>query len=162
MKRRTLYTGLGVLIATTLAAILVLSQGGNESTDRVVTNSAIEITMYRTDTCGCCIEYEKYLKSNGVEVRTIVVSQAELLSITRKQGIPSELLSCHTSIVEGYFVEGHVPLEAISKLLRERPAVDGIALPGMPAGSPGMRGTSKGPLLIYAASGDTVSIFMEI
>ncbi len=76
--------------------------------------------------------------------------------------IPDDMWSCHTSIVGGYYVEGHVPVEAIQKLLRERPEIDGIGLPGMPQGSPGMSGTKSGPWVIYAISGNAVEEFMTI
>jgi hypothetical protein len=70
--------------------------------------------------------------------------------------------SCHTSIVEGYFVEGHVPLEAVGKLLNIRPAVDGIALPGMPAASPGMGGVKTEPFTIYSSVNGVASVFMRL
>ena len=76
--------------------------------------------------------------------------------------IPEDMWGCHTSIVGDYYVEGHVPVEAIRKLLREQPEIDGIALPGMPQGSPGMSGEKDGPWVIYSISGSVVEEFVTI
>jgi len=114
--------------------------------------------IYYSPDCGCCGEYVKYLKSSGVEVRTIL--SQNIAGVKERLNIPHQLWSCHTSVVEGYFVEGHVPLEAVRKLLEERPKIDGIALPGMPAGSPGMGGVNSEPLTIYAVDDGETSVFM--
>ncbi len=76
--------------------------------------------------------------------------------------IPEDMRSCHTVIVEDYFVEGHVPVEAIWKLLEEQPEIDGIALPGMPSGSPGMSGSKDGPWVIYSISDAGIEEFMTL
>ncbi|MCS7145631.1 MAG: DUF411 domain-containing protein [Nitrososphaerota archaeon] len=152
-------------ISTTLVIIaaILLSQALDGTRQTASTSPAnIEITVYRTSACSCCAEYEEYLRSKRVVVKTIILDPAGLSDLRRRIGIPSALLSCHTSIVEDYFVEGHVPLEVISRLLAERPDVDGIALPGMPQGVPGMGGTRKGPLQVFALSGDSISVFMEL
>ena len=81
---------------------------------------------------------------------------------SNKHNIPSELESCHTTEVAGYFVEGHVPVEAIDKLLEEKPDIDGIALPGMPAGSPGMGGLKTEDFVIYALKDGEASVFMTL
>jgi hypothetical protein len=109
-----------------------------------------QITVYRTEFCVCCKEYESYLRSIGISFRTVVVEPEELEAIRRERGVPRDLYSCHTSVVGPYFVEGHVPAEAIKRLLSEMPEIDGISLPGMPAGSPGMGGEKLGPFEIYA------------
>jgi hypothetical protein len=85
-----------------------------------------------------------------------------MASIKRKHQIPQNMESCHTAVIGDYFVEGHVPIEAIEKLLSEKPDIDGIALPGMPQGSLGMSGTKTAALKIYALSGGTASEFMTI
>ena len=74
--------------------------------------------------------------------------------------IPEEMWSCHTSVIGDYFIEGHVPVAAIQKLLAEQPDVDGIALPGMPSGSPGMTGEQQAPFIIYAVAHGTPFEFM--
>jgi hypothetical protein len=79
--------------------------------------------------------------------------------IKNRLGIPPGLRSCHTITVSGYFIEGHVPVDAILKLLEQRPAIAGIALPGMPPGAPGMGGVRTGPMLIYAVTPAGVEVF---
>ena len=112
----------------------------------------VAVTLYKNPECGCCEGYADYLRQHGFAV----VSKAtnELAEISRKAGVPSELQGCHTSFIGDYVVEGHVPVEAITRLLAERPAIKGIVLPGMPEGSPGMSGKKAGPLTIYAIDGD--------
>jgi len=116
--------------------------------------------VYYSPQCGCCGEYVKYLRGSGVEVRVIMTE--DVVEVKERLNIPGQMWSCHTSLVEGYFVEGHVPLEAVRKLLEERPAVDGIALPGMPGGSPGMGGFKTEPFTIYSVVNGTKSMFMRL
>jgi hypothetical protein len=106
------------------------------------------LTLYTTPECGCCDSYADYLRGAGFTVATKPTN--ELSEISRKAGVPSELQGCHTAFLDGYVVEGHVPAEAIRKLLADRPAIKGIVLPGMPEGSPGMSGTKAAPFTIYA------------
>jgi hypothetical protein len=95
------------------------------------------ITMYRDPNCGCCLKWADVAKAAGYSVK--VVPSDDVTALKARLGVPSDLYSCHTSQVGPYVVEGHVPLKAVEKLLREMPrGVIGIALPGMPAGSPGM------------------------
>jgi hypothetical protein len=82
--------------------------------------------------------------------------------IKEKYHIPDELHSCHTTVVGNYFIEGHVPMEAINKLLNEKPDIDGIALPGMPIGTPGMPGPKEAPFVIYQVKDSVYSEFMTI
>lgn len=96
-----------------------------------------EITVYKTPTCGCCGAWADYLKTRGLKVTTIV--RDDLDTIRAEHGLTDPTLkSCHTAVVDGYVVEGHVPVDDISRLLSERPDVVGITAPGMPAQSPGM------------------------
>lgn len=114
----------------------------------------IPVTLYKNPSCTCCEGYAQYLDQNGFKVDVRVTN--DLAEISRKAGIPAALEGCHTSFIGSYVVDGHVPVEAIRKLLDEKPAIVGIALPGMPAGSPGMYGKKTGPLTVYAISrGDT-------
>jgi hypothetical protein len=96
----------------------------------------VEITVYKTRTCGCCGKWIDHLRESGFSVVTKEMS--DLSQIKSENGIPRELSSCHTGIVDGYVIEGHVPADVILRLLKERPDVKGIAVPGMPVGSPGM------------------------
>jgi hypothetical protein len=91
-----------------------------------------------------------HLQENDYEVEKIDMSNEELMDLNASLGIPSELGSCHTAQIEGYIVEGHVPADVIDQLLVEKPDILGVALPGMPQGSPGMGGEPEGPLEILA------------
>ncbi len=120
-----------------------------------------EITVYKTPTCGCCAVFISYLEKKDVAVK--VENVKSLDDIKKRNGIPPELWSCHTSIVDGYVVEGHVPIEAIEKLLSEKPNIKGIALPGMPSGTPGMPGPKTEKWEIRSLNEDgTVGTFMTI
>lgn len=120
----------------------------------------VVVTVYRSSTCGCCAGYEDYLQEQGFEVDDQVMDDVE--SIKDDMLIPEDMRSCHTSLVGDYFVEGHVPVEAILALLNEAPAIDGIALPGMPQGSPGMSGDKTEPFVIYSITDGEVEEFMTI
>jgi hypothetical protein len=105
-------------------------------------------TLYKNPGCECCESYADYLRQGGIEVE--VIASDRLDEVKRQQGVPAALESCHTMTIDGYVIEGHVPLGAITRLLAERPAITGIALPGMPPGSPGMGGTRQGPFQILS------------
>ncbi len=95
-----------------------------------------QLTVYRTPTCGCCEDWVENMKTHGFTIDDHVVEDVE--PIKTANGLPEPLASCHTALVDGYVLEGHVPAEDIQRLLAERPAITGLAVPGMPAGSPGM------------------------
>jgi len=109
--------------------------------------SAAEATVYKSLQCGCCKEYVAYLRQNGFSVKTVDID--DLAPIKRKHGVPQALEGCHTTVIDGYAIEGHVPVNSIKRLLSERPAIKGISLPGMPAGSPGMGGKKTATFAIY-------------
>ena len=111
---------------------------------------SVSVAMYKNPQCSCCDEYAKYLRQNGFTVTVTATHNMSLIS--RQHGVPENLAGCHTMLVEGYVVEGHVPVSAINKLLSERPKIKGISLPGMPEGSPGMTGTKTEPFTIYEIS----------
>ena len=95
------------------------------------------MTVYRSPGCGCCLNWAEIAKAAGYPVE--VVPSNDIIALKAQLGVPEALYSCHTTKVGGYVVEGHVPFEAVAKLLRDKPkGVAGIATPGMPAGSPGM------------------------
>ena len=106
-----------------------------------------EATLYKTPWCGCCSEYGEYLERHGFKLR--IEEREDLAPIKLQAGVPPALEGCHTLEVGGYVVEGHVPVEVLLRLLRERPAIRGVSLPGMPAGSPGMGGAKQKPFTIY-------------
>lgn len=130
---------------TALVATVAVLGTGALAADRhaapVTPASADEIVVYKTPTCGCCGRWVDHMKANGFTAT--VKDTADLAPIKQRLGVPASMVSCHTTVVNGYVVEGHVPAEAVRKLLKERPAIVGIAAPGMPAGSPGMEGPVK-------------------
>jgi len=123
-------------------------------------NSAQEkpqATLYKNPMCNCCEGYARYLRGNGYSV---TVKPTHNLSLVRREhGVPDRLEGCHTTLVEGYVVEGHVPVATINKLLTERPPIKGVSLPGMPSGSPGMTGRKTKPFVIYEISERTTKVY---
>lgn len=94
------------------------------------------MTVYKTKTCGCCAKWVEHLRTNGFTVEVKEVEGTE--EIRRQFGVPEKLASCHTGVIGGYAVEGHVPAVEVRRMLKEKPKAKGIAVPGMPMGSPGM------------------------
>jgi hypothetical protein len=113
------------------------------------------ITVFKTATCGCCGKWVEHLKANGFQVTVNEVPDTG--EYRRKYGVPDSLASCHTAVVEGYAIEGHVPAAEIHRLLKERPTAKGLAVPGMPMGAPGMEGSrsDKFEVLLFDATGRT-------
>jgi hypothetical protein len=121
------------------------------------TAEQLKATMYKQPYCGCCDGHADHLRQNGYDV---TVRQAENLpSIKKRYRVPQEFEGCHTTIIGGYVVEGHVPATIIRRLLKERPAIQGISLPGMPDGSPGMTGEKKEPFVIYSFGDDGAEVY---
>lgn len=122
------------------------------------------LLVYKTATCGCCGGWVEHMRQAGyaVDARDLP-GNVELMQVKMDAGVPAELSSCHTTLVDGYVIEGHVPADQVRRLLAERPNVVGIAAPGMPAGSPGMDVPNSPPYEIIAWSHDgTRSVFAEI
>jgi hypothetical protein len=116
-----------------------------------------QATLYKTPQCGCCEAYAEHLRANGFEVA--VEARHDLPLIKRQHGVSGELESCHTMLIDGYVVEGHVPLATLLRLLTERPDIQGISLPGMPIGSPGMPGDKTVPFTIYAITDGPAQVY---
>ena len=95
-----------------------------------------EVLSYRSASCGCCKKWVNHLRDNGLEVVDKIVEDVSV--IKNQYQIPNNLRSCHSAQIDNYTIEGHVPIESINKLFREKPNIKGIAVPGMPLGSPGM------------------------
>ena len=109
----------------------------------------IEITVYRSPTCGCCSKWIKHLEENQFNIKDIVSD--DMQAIKEKYGVPRNMASCHTAIVDGYVIEGHVPARDIKRLLKIKPKVIGISVPGMPSGTPGMEmGGRKDPYQVIS------------
>ena len=112
-----------------------------------------QVSVYKTPTCGCCGMWVAHMRKNGFDLN---VQDVEDTSPYRaKYGVPEKLGSCHTAVVEGYAIEGHVPAAEIQRMLKERPNAKGLAVPGMVAGSPGMEGGTAQPydVLLFTADG---------
>ncbi|WGS86781.1 DUF411 domain-containing protein [Methylomonas sp. UP202] len=99
-------------------------------------SSQPEMTVYRSPTCGCCGKWLEHAENSGFKIKDVISSDMD--QIKARYGVPEKLASCHTVVVDGYVIEGHVPAADVQKLLKEKPAVAGLAVPGMPMGSPGM------------------------
>lgn len=103
-----------------------------------------EITVYKSPTCGCCSEWEKHLTKAGFKVTSKPTDN--MPEVRKRFNVPDKMQSCHTAVVDGYVIEGHVPADDVKKLLTERPTdIAGLAAPGMPARSPGMQPEGEKP-----------------
>ena len=122
--------------------------------------SKYNVEVIKTSSCGCCYGYVLFLEEEKFKVKQTDMRSLHL--IKKKYNIPLEMQSCHTTVLGKYFIEGHVPIEAINKLLKEKPDIDGIALPGMPIGTPGMPGEKEEPYIIYQLVDGKSSVFMTI
>lgn len=136
MEKRSFIAGLAALALAPLASAQALRQ---------------QATLYKTPQCGCCEDYASYLRDHGFKVG--VIATHELDAIRAKHAVPESLGGCHTTLVGGYVVEGHVPVGAIRKLLADKPRIRGISLPGMPQGSPGMTGRKEAPFRVMTFGG---------
>ena len=126
LSRRQLLGSVAALLGTALAGC---ARAGEQP--------HLAMTVHRDPSCGCCEEWAR--QSHGAGFRTSTLDEPDMTALKRRLGVPPDLASCHTAVVDGLIVEGHVPFDMIHRLLRERPqGVAGIAVPGMPAGSPGM------------------------
>ncbi len=123
-------------IAAALALLIFSLVGGPGCGAPSRADAVVEV--YKSPTCGCCSKWVEHLEASGFSVET--TDLPDVKPVKTANGVPPRLASCHTALIDGYVVEGHVPVADIQRLLEERPKVDGIAVPGMPIGSPGMEG----------------------
>jgi hypothetical protein len=129
-----------------LAAALLLASCAKTAQELPV------VTVYQSPTCGCCSKWVTHLEQNGFTVNVTMLP--DVSPMKGRYAIPHALTSCHTATVGGYAVEGHVPASDIKRMLAQRPAISGIAVPGMPAGSPGMESSTPVPYRVIAFTGD--------
>jgi len=120
MKTKTIFLSLALALSNTA----------------VVANETIDMTVYRSPTCSCCKRWVSHVEQNGFKVKDIVTDGVQ--AIKDQNGITPAIASCHTALVGGYAIEGHVPASDIKALLQNKPKVAGISVPGMPVGTPGM------------------------
>ncbi|MGE5668639.1 MAG: DUF411 domain-containing protein [Betaproteobacteria bacterium] len=141
MRRRSF---LGIAVATTFVG----KRG-------VAAAATPDVDVYRSPTCGCCGQWVKHMRANGFTV--IVHDVADVDAFRTKIGVPPAYASCHTAIVGGYVVEGHVPAADVRRLLAERPKALGLAVPGMPASAPGMDNLGAIPYEVLLIQADGVA-----
>lgn len=147
-----------VRTAMALLCLMILGQYSLAAGDSPTRQFGKEITVYKSPTCGCCAGWADYLRDNGFRVS--VVDQHDLSPIRAQYGIGRELQSCHTAVVDGYAIEGHVPADDIWRLIAEKPKATGLTAPGMPRMSPGMHSIEpKGYDVLLFGSDAGVSVF---
>lgn len=130
-----------------LVALATLQMSASASASEIVS-----ATLYKNPDCICCEKYADYLRTNGFNVA--VIEHPNMTLIKKRHGVREDLQGCHTLVVDGYVVEGHVPITPIRRLLADKPPAKGISLPGMPEGSPGMGGTKQRVFEILTITGE--------
>jgi len=147
-----------ILLTAAVAVSAFAAQRADNRAASPSPSSAQPITVWRTATCGCCGKWVDHLKAAGFEPTVHIIERTD--DSPAAKHVPAALRSCHSATLEGYNVEGHVPADVIKQLLRERPKVAGIAVPGMPAGSPGMESSNpvQYDVIAYDDKGNT-SVF---
>ena len=131
MKRRVLVTILGLFVAPFVA------------TQTPHANSIVDV--YKSPTCRCCSNWVEHMRRNGFTVRTTTLTEAQLAAFKARHRVPERMQSCHTALIDGYVIEGHVPAADVQRLLEDRTAVLGLAVPGMVRGTPGMEAPGAEP-----------------
>jgi hypothetical protein len=111
---------------------------GFAASSRIASAQAVAMVVHKDPNCGCCAKWVQHLTAAGFAVT--IEETSNLAAVRARLGVPSDLAACHTAEIDGYVIEGHVPAAAVRRLLESRPAAIGLAVPGMPAGSPGMEG----------------------
>ncbi|MDE0074286.1 MAG: DUF411 domain-containing protein [Gammaproteobacteria bacterium] len=128
---------------------------------RTVADALPRALVYKTPSCGCCNLWVDHMREAGFEVDARNLN--DIIPIKIDAGVPPRMSSCHTTLIDGYVVEGHIPAEHVKRLLEERPDIVGIAVPGMPIGSPGMEGIGARPyqVLSWDRQGN-VEVYAEV
>lgn len=141
-------------LVVALVTIAITGLGLGAAAQQKPAAAAQKITVYKTSSCGCCRLWVDHLKASGFDVQAMDVSSADVRAVSKAAGLKDDDTSCHTAKVGNYVVEGHVPADDIRRMLKEKPAIAGIAAPGMPQGSPGMEQGSKEPFDVVAFTKD--------
>lgn len=163
MKKPLLATAVAIVAIAGGIALTTMSSAQNE-VPRTVADDAMpvadkRITIWRDPNCGCCDAYAEYLEANGYQVTRVDDPEFDKRSVAA--GVPEQGLGCHLAEIDGYYVSGLVPAEIIERLVTERPDVDGITLPGMPANAPGMAHEKYGTLKTYAFGEDGITVYAD-
>jgi hypothetical protein len=145
MRRIPLIVGLALLLSFT-------ASGSAHAQKKAPAATKPDAKVYLSPTCGCCGKWTEHLEAAGFKVTREVTTQLD--TVPERQRVPEHMRSCHTAVIGKYLVEGHVPADVIKQLLKEQPAIAGIAVPGMPIGSPGMEGPNPRSYSIVAFKAD--------
>ncbi len=154
-----------ILSAVAILAVAVAAFATGSEKPAVALESAaaeedaalVEVTVYKSPTCGCCSKWVDHLRASGFTV--VARDTSDMAAVKTTLGVPEPMHSCHTAMVNGYVIEGHVPAADIQRLLREKPKVTGLAVPGMVTGSPGMEGDRSDPYEVIAFGDGKTSVF---
>ena len=162
LKFKLTIFSVGLAIAgLTITGCTAVNQTSSSRSINVADAQAVlanELTVYRSPTCGCCGKWIEHAKATGFTVKDEVTE--DMAAIKAQYGVPQNLTSCHTTVVGDYVIEGHIPVEDVQRLLVEQPDIAGIAVPGMPIGSPGMEsGDYVEPYTVFSftESGETAT-----
>lgn len=140
-----LYIKLIAVCFVAIAAAISLTT----ATSAAAASIASKITVYRDPSCSCCGGWIEHLTAQGFQPRNVLTSN--IYALKQQYGVPNDLASCHTAVINGYIIEGHVPADEIKRLLAEKPDVAGITVPGMPIGTPGMEsGNIREPFTVFS------------
>lgn len=155
MSKSILLILVAIFISSSFVGVALMYKDNNTvETASVQELEGVEVTFYRSPTCGCCAGHAAALEEAGAIVDMHNVNEVTLQNIKQEHDIPFNKQSCHTAIIDGYVVEGHVPVEALAQFLEEAPDTQGITLPGMPIGTPGMPGRQTEPYIVETLEGD--------
>ena len=157
MKHLTRWTTLAASITalSTGTALLYSRPADLAAADTVA--APVEVVVYKSPTCGCCSKWVDHMTASGFKV--IAHDTSDMQAVKKKLGVPDAMASCHTAVVNGYVIEGHVPAADIQRLLRDKPKVAGLAVPGMVMGSPGMEGSRSDPYSVVTFGAGTSAVF---
>ncbi|MDG4717719.1 MULTISPECIES: DUF411 domain-containing protein [Thalassospira] len=142
--------GSRLLIALAATSVMTLSSVAAHAAN-------LEAKIIKNPNCGCCTMHGDYLRAHGFDVT--ITNDENVYDIARMAGVPDEMQGCHLTMIDGYAISGHVPVETILKMLEERPDITAITLPGMPMGSPGMGGQKEAPFEIYSLKAGQAEIY---
>lgn len=158
-SRKIGYAVLGTILVAGSAALLAISPASDD--DALVRPAeTAEVVVYKSPTCGCCEGWIEHMQEAGFSVR--VNDRTDLVQIKQEMGVPQRLYSCHTAVIDGKVVEGHVPADVVRRYLDAGAPGDGLGVPGMPPGSPGMPSLNPQPYDVFSFDGMAVDVFQHV
>jgi len=140
-----------------LMAVASLTTAAVADREPAVSGASKEMTVWKSPSCGCCGKWIDYLKARGYKIT--VYDMDDVTPVKRQHRMPEAMWSCHTAVIDGYLVEGHVPEEDIARMVKEKPQIAGLAVPGMVTGSPGMEGPNPRHYDVIAFGSGRTSVF---